>query len=150
LAAALHHHNIIQVYEIGTADRKPFFAMEYVHGEDLRSLLAFLHSRGEQLPLEHVVAILSAVAAALHPAHEHHGPRGGALGIVHRDITPTNIMVTFDGNVKVTDFGIAKAAMSLVRTQAGVLKGKVPYLAPEQCLGKPADRRSDVFSLGVV
>ena len=142
LAATLHHHNIIQLHEIGSDSGKPFFAMEYVHGEDLRNLLARLHTSGDKVPLEHVIAIVSLSAAALHHAHE--------LAIVHRDVTPTNIIITYDGNVKVTDFGIAKAALSVAATQAGVLQGKVPYLSPELCFGQSADRRSDVFSLGIV
>jgi serine/threonine protein kinase len=150
LAAALHHHNIVQVLDIGEDKGQPYFAMEYVHGVDLRALLNKLSKRGEQLPLQHVVSIIAAAAAALHHAHEQKGPDGKALGIVHRDVTPGNILVGFDGNVKVVDFGIAKAAIKRIITDQGVLKGRVPYMAPEQCAGKPVDRRSDVFALGIV
>lgn len=150
LAAALHHHNIVQVLDIGEQGGQPYFAMEYVHGVDLRALLNKLSKRSEQLPLQHVVSIIAAAAAALHHAHEQRGPNGKPLGIVHRDVTPANILVGFDGNVKVVDFGIAKAAIKRIKTDHGVLKGRVPYMAPEQCAGKAVDRRSDVFALGVV
>ncbi len=150
LAAALHHHNIVQVHDIGEDDGKPYFAMEYVHGEDLRHLLAVVAARGEQVPLPMVVAIVTAVATALHHAHEQKGPDQKPLGIVHRDVSPANILVGYDGNVKVVDFGIARAAMRRTETQAGMLKGKAPYMAPEQCTGAPVDRRSDVFGLGIV
>jgi len=149
LAAALHHHNIVQVQDIGEDGGAPYFAMEYVHGEDVRTILAHLIKRRERLPLEHVVAIVAAAAAALHHAHESSTPDGKPLAIVHRDVTPANILVSYDGNVKVVDFGIAKAAITMT-TQVGVLKGRCPYMAPEQCAAKPVDRRSDVFALGIV
>jgi serine/threonine protein kinase/outer membrane biosynthesis protein TonB len=150
LAAVLHHHNIVQVHDIGEDRGQPYFAMEYVHGVDLRTLLAKLAKRNEQLPLQHVVQIVASVAAALHHAHEQRGPDGQPLGIVHRDVSPGNVLVGFDGNVKVVDFGIAKAAIGTIQSDAGVLKGQAPYMSPEQCAGKPVDRRSDVFALGIV
>ncbi|HEY5944024.1 MAG TPA: serine/threonine-protein kinase [Kofleriaceae bacterium] len=150
LAAVLHHHNIVQVHDIGEDGGQPYFAMEYVHGIDLRTLLAKLAKRNEQLPLQHVVSIVASAAAALHHAHEQRGPDGQPLGIVHRDVSPGNVLVGFDGNVKVVDFGIAKAAIKTIQSDAGVLKGQAPYMSPEQCAGKPVDRRSDVFALGIV
>lgn len=150
LAGLLHHHNIVQVHDVGHAADTYFFAMEYVHGEDLRAILRELHARKEFTPLEHVVSIIGSVAAALHHAHEQLGPDRKPLNVVHRDVTPGNILVGFDGNVKVVDFGIAKAVMRKSDTQTGMLKGKVPYMAPEQCTGKPIDRRSDTFALGIV
>ena len=150
LAAALHHHNIVQVYDIGEEHGKPYFAMEYVHGEDLRRLLATVVQKGQQIPLPVVVTIVTAVARALHHAHEQKGADQQPLGIVHRDVSPANVIVGYDGNVKVLDFGIARAAMRRTETQAGMLKGKAPYMAPEQCTGAPVDRRSDVFALGIV
>jgi eukaryotic-like serine/threonine-protein kinase len=150
LAAVLHHHNIVQVHDIGDVNGRPYFAMEYVHGVDLRTLLGRLAKRNEQLPLQHVVSIVASAAAALHHAHEQHGPDGEPLGIVHRDVTPANILVGYDGNVKVVDFGIAKAAIKQMQSDAGVIKGQAPYMSPEQCAGKAIDRRSDVFALGVV
>jgi serine/threonine protein kinase len=150
LAASLHHHNIVQVNDIGIDDGEYFFAMEYVHGEDARTLLVQASKRGELLPLEHVLTIVSAAAAGLHHAHEQCGPDRNPLNIVHRDVSPANILIGFDGGVKVADFGIALAAHRKEQTQSGVLKGKVAYMSPEQCNCERVDRRSDVFSLGIV
>jgi len=150
LAASLHHHNIVQVHDIGQDNDEYFYAMEYVHGEDLRALLAKLAKKKLQVPLDHVVTILSAAAAGLHYAHEHRGRDGKPLGLVHRDVSPSNILVDYEGNVKVVDFGIAKATQHGGETRSGVLKGKVSYMSPEQCRGKALDRRSDVYALGIV
>src|SRR5207249_3947877 len=117
LAAGLHHSNIVQVYDIGEAEDGYFFAMEYLHGEDLRQVMK------TGVPLEHALSILIGVCAGLHYAHER--------GIVHRDVSPHNVFVTWDGTIKVLDFGIAKAARSETRT--GALKGKIQYMSPEQC-----------------
>jgi serine/threonine-protein kinase len=149
LAGTLHHHNIVQVQDIAQDGNVPFFAMEYVHGEDLRALLAHVHKAGTWVPIQHVLTIGLAVAAALHHAHEQRTPDGKPLNIVHRDVTPSNILVGYDGNVKVGDFGMAKAAITSV-TQVGTRKGKAPYMAPEQCAGQRVDRRTDVFALGIV
>ncbi len=150
LAALLHHHNIVQVLDIGEEEGKPYFVMEYVHGEDLRTLLHSLFMRKQLMPIEHVVSIVATIAIALHHAHEQRSACREPLGIVHRDVTPGNIIVGYDGNVKVVDFGIAKAAMRKVVTQAGMRKGKAPYMSPEQCRGVTVDRRSDIFALGIV
>jgi serine/threonine-protein kinase len=149
LAASLHHHNIVQVNDIGIDDGEYFFAMEYVHGEDARNLLMLASKRGELIPLEHAITIVTAAAAGLHHAHEQCGPDRTPLGIVHRDVSPANILIGFDGSVKVADFGIALAAHRAEQTQSGVLKGKVAYMSPEQCNCERVDRRSDVFSLGI-
>ena len=152
LAAQLHHNNIVQVHDIGKEKGEYFFAMEYVHGEDLRKLLMKVNKKKEKVPFEHVVTIVTTAALALHHAHEHRGPDRKPLGLVHRDVSPANIIVGYDGNVKVVDFGIAKAALRAKGedTKAGSLKGKVSYMAPEQCAGQTVDRRSDVYSLGIV
>jgi serine/threonine protein kinase len=150
LAGALHHTNIVQVHDIGEQGGEYFFAMEYVHGEDLRKLLMTLSEKHAQIPLAHVVTIIMAAASALHYAHELCGSDRKPIGLVHRDVSPANILVGYDGTVKVVDFGIAKAALRSTETISGMLKGKVAYMAPEQCSGKPVDRRSDVFALGVV
>jgi len=150
LAASLHHHNIVPVNDIGEEDGEYFFAMEYVHGEDVRALLSQLSKRGEHVPLEHAITIVTAAAAGLHHAHEQRGPDRSPLGIVHRDVSPANILIGYDGGVKVADFGIAKAAHRTTQTRSGTLKGKVAYMSPEQCVGEAVDRRSDVFSLGIV
>src|SRR5687767_10230119 len=152
LAAQLHHNNIVQVHDIGKEKGEYFFAMEYVHGEDLRKLLMKVNKKKEKVPFEHVVTIVTTAALALHHAHEQRGPDRKPLGLVHRDVSPANIIVGYDGNVKVVDFGIAKAALRSTQdnTKAGSLKGKVSYMAPEQCAGQSVDRRSDVYSLGIV
>ncbi|HSD86912.1 MAG TPA: serine/threonine-protein kinase [Kofleriaceae bacterium] len=151
LVAGLHHRNIVQVHDIGeTDDGKYFFAMEYVHGEDCRALLRAVKDKKEQIPLEHLLTIVSAAATGLHYAHEQRGPDRKPLGIVHRDISPGNILIGFDGGVKVVDFGIAKTETQAEHTQAGEMKGKVGYMSPEQCKALPIDRRTDVFMLGIV
>ncbi len=150
LAASLHHANVVQVNDIGQEDGEYFFAMEYVHGEDVRKILRRASEGETPVPLEHVLAIVMGAAAGLHHAHEQIRADGASLAIVHRDVSPANILIGFDGGVKVVDFGIAKAAHQTVETQSGVLKGKVAYMSPEQCNNAPVDRRSDVFSLGIV
>lgn len=150
LAANLHHANVVQVHDIGEASGAYFFTMEYLHGEDLRSILSTLARTRATMPLGHVVSIISSAAAGLHHAHDRRGPDKKPLNIVHRDVTPSNILVGYDGSVKVVDFGIAKAALRSGETRSGSLKGKVSYMSPEQCKSLPIDRRSDVYSLGVV
>jgi serine/threonine protein kinase len=150
LAATLHHANIAQVYDIGTDGQSYFFAMEYIEGKDVRHIRKELHRRHQDMPAEHAVSILLGVAAGLHAAHDRRGHNGEPLGLVHRDVSPSNVIVTFDGGVKLIDFGIAKAAQRQAHTRTGVMKGKSAYMSPEQWLGERIDRRSDVFSLGVL
>ncbi len=148
LAATLHHPNIVQVYDIGEDQGTYFFTMEYVQGVDLRRLASAARRAQRGLPLQHVLYTIAGVCAGLHYAHEKKDPAGRALGIVHRDVSPSNVLVTFDGGVKIVDFGIAKAAN--ITTTAGTLKGKIPYMSPEQCRSEQLDRRSDVFSIGTL
>jgi serine/threonine-protein kinase len=150
LAASLHHANIVQVNDIGQVDGEYFFAMEYVLGEDVRKILGRAAETGSRVPLEHILTIVCGAAAGLHHAHEQIRADGSELGIVHRDVSPANILVGLDGGVKLSDFGIAKANSQRQETQSGVLKGKVAYMSPEQCNNEPVDRRSDVYSLGIV
>src|SRR5258706_6289608 len=149
LAATLNHQNIAQVYEVDQADGAYFMAMEYVHGENARAMLETTLRRGWKIPLELAVMIVSGAAAGLHHAHERKGKQGQPLNIVHRDVSPANIMVGFDGSVKLLDFGIAKAEERATKTVGGTIKGKYGYMSPEQCKGKPIDRRSDIFALGI-
>jgi serine/threonine-protein kinase len=149
LAATLNHQNVAQVYEVDQADGAYFMAMEYVHGENARAILEHTIKRGWTIPLELALMIVSGAAAGLHHAHERRGKQGQPLNIVHRDISPANIMVGFDGSVKVLDFGIAKAEERVTKTVGGMIKGKYGYMSPEQCKGKPIDRRSDIFALGI-
>jgi eukaryotic-like serine/threonine-protein kinase len=150
LAATLNHQNIAQVYEVDQADGAYFMAMEYVHGENCRAILETSIRRGVVIPFELAILIISGAAAGLHHAHERKGKTGQALNIVHRDVSPANIMVGYDGSVKVLDFGIAKAEERFTQTLGATIKGKYGYMSPEQCKGKGIDRRSDIFALGIV
>jgi serine/threonine protein kinase len=149
VVANLHHQHVVQVHDIGEAAGEYFIAMEYIHGEDVRSILSNASKSRAHVPIGHALAIVSAAAAGLHYAHERRGPDMRSLGIVHRDVSPSNILVGYDGSIKVVDFGIAKASMRR-ETRSSSLKGKVSYMSPEQCKGGALDRRSDVYSLGVV
>jgi serine/threonine protein kinase len=149
VAANLHHQHIVQVHDIGEAGGEYFIAMEYIHGEDVRTILSTASKTRAHVPLGYAVAIVSAAAAGLHYAHEKRGSDKRPLGIVHRDVSPSNILVGYDGSIKIVDFGIAKATMRQ-ETRSGSLKGKVSYMSPEQCKSDDIDRRSDVYSLGVV
>src|SRR5436190_4013604 len=150
LAASLNHQNVAQVFEVGKDASIHFLAMEYVHGQDLRALLAKAGSTGTRVPLELALTVVAGAAAGLHHAHERRSADGTPMGIVHRDVSPSNIMIGYDGAVKLLDFGIAKATLRSVETQSGIIKGKFAYMAPEQCRGRDVDRRSDVFSLGII
>jgi tRNA A-37 threonylcarbamoyl transferase component Bud32 len=151
LSATLTHPHVTQVHDVGTDGDAPFFAMEYVHGANLRELMRAQARRAElPLPLGPALAIVAAAADGLHHAHERLGPGGEPLGIVHRDVSPSNVLVSFDGGVKVSDFGIAKWAYQRTQTQEGTLKGKFAYMSPEQCRGRAVDRRSDIFALGTI
>ena len=149
LAASLHHQNIVHVHDVGEAAGGYFLAMEYLHGQDLRTILAAASRTRQHIPLGHVLAIVAAAAAGLHYAHERRGADNRPLGIVHRDVSPSNLLVGYDGSIKVVDFGIAKAAAQ-DDTRSGSLRGKITYLSPEQCKGERVDRRTDVYGLGVV
>ena len=150
VAANLHHQNIVQVHDIGEVSGEYFFAMEYIHGKDLRELLSAVSKTRTHMPLGYVCAIVGSAAAGLHYAHERRGPDKRPLNIVHRDVSPSNVLIGYDGAVKIVDFGIAKARMRQVETRSGSLKGKVSYMSPEQCKGEDIDRRSDVYALGVL
>ena len=149
LAALLQHPNIVQVYDLGKDGTNFFFTMEFVYGENAYAISRAARKRREELPIELAVGIIIGAAAGLHYAHERVGMDGKPLGIVHRDVSPTNLMVTYDGCPKVADFGIAKVTSRTDVTQAGIRKGKVPYMSPEQCKAARVDRRSDVFALGI-
>ncbi|HLL24467.1 MAG TPA: serine/threonine-protein kinase [Kofleriaceae bacterium] len=151
LAATLRHSNIAQVFDIGRLGSSYFFSMEYVHGETVRSLIRDARASGDHVPLHVVLTIAGGIAAGLHHAHTRVGEDGKPLGIVHRDVSPSNLMVSYEGAVKVVDFGVAKARTARHKTEAGQVKGKVRYLSPEQARGGDViDRRSDLFSLGIV
>ncbi len=151
LAAQLQHPNVAQVYDIGKLGDSYFFTMEYVHGETVRALLQRSHALRRQIPVAAVLTIAAGAAAGLHHAHERKGIDGRPLNIVHRDVSPSNLMVSYEGNVKLVDFGVAKAAHNTHETRSGTVKGKISYLSPEQARGSGVvDRRSDLFALGIV
>ncbi|MEM6993892.1 MAG: protein kinase, partial [Myxococcota bacterium] len=149
LSASLDHPNIAQVVDFGQDGLEHFLVMEYVHGPDLRRLLRL--SPDGRLPLDCAIAILTRVCAALHYAHDMTDEQGQPLGLVHRDVSPTNVLLSMNGAVKLTDFGIAKAfGTKMSETSSGSLAGKPGYMSPEQVRCEPLDRRSDVFSLGIL
>ena len=150
LAAALDHPHIAHVYDLGKVETSYFFTMEYVHGQDLHATVKRVARLGRRIPIGHAVQLAHAVASALHYAHERRASDGSLLGIVHRDVSPSNVLIAYDGAIKLVDFGVAKAATSTVKTRTGTLKGKISYMSPEQAKGSPIDRRSDIFALGTV
>ena len=150
VAATLNHPNIVAIYDVGESSGTYFIAMEYVAGEDLSRLWYAAAKAGVGLPFQVSVRICFEAALGLDHAHRASDLRGQALSIVHRDVSPQNIMVRGDGVTKLVDFGIAKAANKASRTQAGMVKGKLQYMSPEQVRGESLDGRSDQFSLGVV
>ena len=151
VVAGLTHPNIVQIFDLGRIGRSYYIAMEYVHGRDLRSIEARAREKGLRLPLDLSLRVVSQVCAALEYAHRQRDEHGRAMEIVHRDVSPPNILISFDGDVKLVDFGIAKAATKASRPDdSGVLRGRLPYMSPEQAAGLPIDGRSDVFSLGLV
>src|SRR5439155_8237781 len=150
MVAGLTHPNVVQIFELSRVDKSYYIAMEYVHGRDLRSILRRARDRGTRMPLELCALVASRVCSALEYAHRKKDDRGRPMMIVHRDISPQNILISFEGEVKLTDFGIAKAASKATITEVGALRGKLLYMSPEQAWGKPMDRRSDLFSLGIV
>ncbi len=150
LAARLNHPNIVHTYEVGQAGASFFIAMEYLEGQTVRQIAAALASRGQWLSDPLVAYIAAHALKGLHHAHELCDFDGKPLGVVHRDVSPQNLFVTYTGEVKLLDFGIAKARGNATETETGVLKGKVRYMAPEQVNGRSIDRRLDVFAFGVV
>ena len=149
VSAELSHGNLVQVFQFGQDGESHYLAMEYVRGQDLSAVLKRLRDRGANMPLDIALHIAVEVARALHYAHTRRDQSGRAMGIIHRDVSPDNILLSYQGDVKVTDFGIAKLADSQ-KTQAGFIKGKVSYIAPEQAVGLDLDRRADIFALGLV
>ena len=150
LAMRLNHPNVVQTYEVGVDDGGLFLAMEHLDGQPLHRFVQAMARQDEHLSHAHLARIASDALAGLHYAHELTDYDGTKLQIVHRDVSPHNVFVTYDGQVKVVDFGIAKATMNEVQTAAGDVKGKIAYMAPEQATAETVDRRADVFSVGVI
>jgi serine/threonine protein kinase len=149
IAAMLDHSNIVQTIDVVLDGGTAWIVMEYLRGADVAELVRLLEERGRAFPVGAAVGVAVAVADALHYAHERLDEAGAPLDVVHRDVSPANVIVTLDGTVKVVDFGIARANVRATETAVGTVKGKLLYMSPEQCRGERIDRRSDVFSLGV-
>jgi serine/threonine protein kinase len=150
LAALLSHQNIVQIFDLGHIENSYYIAMEYVMGKDLRTILQRAKSLNHPLSIGHALLIISKICSGLDYAHRKKDLSGRDLNLVHRDISPQNILVSYEGEVKLVDFGIAKAASQSSETRAGILKGKLSYMAPEQAWGRPVDRRADIFAIGIV
>ena len=147
MAAGLHHRNIVQILDFDRFDGGAFLVSEYIAGCDLRVLL---HSLRAPPTYDVAITIICELATGLHAAHEARSEDGLPLNLVHRDVSPSNVLLGIAGEVKVADFGVAKARSRSYHTVSGSIKGKAPYMAPEQILGEPVDRRADVFGLGVL
>jgi len=150
IAARFNHPNIAQVYEFGEANGTYYIAMEFIHGEDLGRVIRKAASAGQWVAQPLAIRIVAAACEGLYYAHSRTDEAGRPLRVVHRDISPQNILISFDGSVKLVDFGIAKAADQASLTKSGAIKGKFAYMAPEQAVGKPLDGRADIFAIGLV
>jgi serine/threonine-protein kinase len=150
IAARIEHPNVAAIYDMGAIEDTYFIAMEYVHGQNLTELLRALIRQKRKLPWPYAARIVIDAAFGLHAAHELKSPTGNPLNVVHRDVSPQNLLISYEGHVKVVDFGIAYAAERLGETKTGTLKGKAAYMSPEQANAQRLDRRSDIFSLGIV
>lgn len=150
LAAGLDHSNVVRIYDFGEVNGQYYLAMEHLPGEDLASIMQSSKRAERLVPIATACDIIVGAATGLHFAHELTDASGKALNVVHRDVSPSNIIVTYHGTVKLVDFGIARAESNITKTAAGTLKGKVAYVSPEQAAGDVLDRRSDVFALGTV
>ena len=150
LAAQLNHNNIIHIYDLGKIQSSYYIAMEYIDGFDLKTILRRGQERDNPMSIELALFIASKIASALDYAHRKKDFEEKEMGLVHRDVSPQNVLISQEGDIKLCDFGIAKAASKASHTQAGALKGKLQYMAPEQAWGRQIDRRSDVFSLATV
>ena len=150
LAALLQHENIIHVYDFGEMEGSYFIAMEYLFGKDLKSVFAKSSQIDSRISTEHALLIASKICEGLEYAHNLNDLHGASLNIIHRDISPQNIFVTYDGKVKIIDFGIAKTTTQTAKTQVGIIKGKLAYMSPEQAEAKSIDNRSDIFAAGII
>ncbi|WP_223634878.1 serine/threonine-protein kinase [Corallococcus sp. EGB] len=150
IAARFNHPNIAQVYEFGEANGTYYIAMEFIHGEDLGRVMRKASGMNQWIARPLAIRIVASACEGLYYAHSRTDDRGQPLNVVHRDISPQNILISFDGSVKLVDFGIAKAADQASMTKSGAIKGKFAYMAPEQAAGKHLDRRADIFAIGLV
>src|SRR6188508_3373837 len=151
LAVQLNHANIAQIFDLGVVDGSYYIALEHVHGRDLRGIFDRCRQAGEAMPVSQACFMVMKVCEGLDYAHNKRDQAGREISLVHRDVSPQNVLVSFEGEVKLIDFGIAKAALAVEEnTDVGVLKGKYAYMSPEQARGEDVDSRTDLFALGVV
>ncbi len=150
IIAQVNHPNVVQIYDIDEQDGLPYLVMEWVRGLSLHSLMRRMESRGQQFPVDLVAAVGAQVCAGLQAAHEMRDAGGAPQNVVHRDISPSNLLLSVDGVVKIIDFGVARAKGRLSVTSAGKMKGRIGYIAPEALTDQTLDRRADLFALGVV
>jgi len=150
IAARINHANVVQIFDLGQVEQSFFIAMEYLDGESMARVMGEGIKRGKPLPVSLATYVVSQMCTGLHHAHALKDTEGKALGLVHRDVSPQNVMVLYDGGVKLLDFGIAKAKERLTETTTSGMKGKYAYMSPEQCQGLSVDPRSDIFSCGIV
>ncbi len=150
VAAQISHPNVVSVFDAGIEDGVHYMAMEYLHGEPLRELVRHVEACGIPVPVHVACRMIADAAEGLHAAHEAMNDRGEPLNIVHRDVSPHNLFVTYEGTTKLVDFGVATFRAKATQTRAGTIKGKVSYMSPEQVRGVAVDRRADVFALGII
>ena len=150
LSASLSHSNVAQVFDIGVGDNAYFIVMEYVDGADLKAVIEYMRKSGQAFPVEAACYIASKICEGLTYAHELRGADGQPMHIIHRDMSPPNVLITKHGEVKIVDFGLAKAASQLEKSEAGVIKGKFGYLSPEAAHGLAIDHRTDIFAVGII
>jgi serine/threonine-protein kinase len=150
LSANLTHSNVAQVFDIGVGDNAYFIVMEYVDGADLKAVIENMKKAGRAFPVEHACYIAEKLCEGLSYAHELRGADGKPLEIIHRDMSPPNVLITKHGEVKIVDFGLAKATSQLEKSEAGIIKGKFGYLSPEAARGEPIDPRTDIFAVGII
>ena len=150
LSAHLSHSNCVQVFDIGVGDNTYFIVMEFVDGADLKAIIDQARRGGKPFPLELGALICLRICEGLSYAHEAGDGHGHTLGIVHRDMSPPNVLITRHGEVKIVDFGLAKANSQLEKSEPGIIKGKFSYLSPEAALGQPIDHRTDIFAVGII
>jgi len=150
LSAHLSHSNCVQVFDIGVGDNTYFIVMEYVDGADLKGVVEYQKRVGRRIPVEEACLICVRICEGLAYAHDARDPKGNHLHIVHRDMSPPNVLITRHGEVKIVDFGLAKANSQLEKSEPGIIKGKFSYLSPEAALGRPVDARTDIFAVGII
>lgn len=149
-SAHLSHSNCVQVFDIGVGDNTYFIVMEFVDGSDLKAIIEHRRQKGQRVPIEAASLICQKICEGLAYAHEATDTKGRKLGIVHRDMSPPNVLITRYGEVKIADFGLAKANSQLERSEPGIIKGKFSYLSPEAAMGETVDHRTDIFAIGIM